>query len=57
MFEGPVAATGKKPELDWTEPQKVEPPDAVVCGSQPVATTVLLILKNKKPKKTGYNRW
>jgi len=56
VFEGPVAATGKKPELDWTEPQKVEPPDTVVCGSQPVATTVLLILKNKKPKKTGYNR-
>jgi hypothetical protein len=45
VFEGSVAATGKKPEPSRTESEKTEPLLAVVCGSQPVATTVLLNLK------------
>jgi hypothetical protein len=56
VFEGSVAATGKKPEPSRTESEKTEPLLAVVCGLQPVATTVLLIFKNKKPMKTVYNR-
>ena len=48
VFEGPTTATRKKPELSRTELEKTEPLSAVVCGSQPVATTVLLILNNMK---------
>ena len=40
VFEGLVHATGKKPEPSQTESEKTEPLFAVVCGSQPVATTV-----------------
>ena len=29
VFEGPVVATAKKPQLDWTELQKTEPSVAV----------------------------
>jgi hypothetical protein len=42
VFEGPAHATGKKPELSRTEPQKTEPLYAVVTGLQPVAITVFL---------------
>ena len=51
MFEGPTTATRKKPELSLTESEKTEPLAAVVCSLQPVATTVLLILKNIKTDK------
>jgi hypothetical protein len=53
VFESPAAATGKKPEPDWTEPQKTEPLDAVVSGSEPVAVAVFPF---KNYIKTACNR-
>ena len=48
MFEGLTTATRKKTELSQTELEKTELLAAVVCSSQPVATMVLLSLKNIK---------
>ena len=40
VFEGPVHATGKKPEPSQTESEKTDPLFAVVCGFEPVAVAV-----------------
>jgi hypothetical protein len=40
VFEGPVHATGKKPEPSRTESEKTKPLFAVVCGFKPVAVAV-----------------
>jgi len=53
VFEGPVHATGKKPEPRRTESEKTEPLTAVVCGFQPVAVAVFRI---SNYLKTACNR-
>jgi len=56
VFESSAAATGKKPEPDWTEPQKTEPPDAIMSGFKPVAVAVFRNLNYLKPHATIQNR-